>query len=983
MTRNPEISRAVRRALVLSAVAAASAATLPAQAQEQAAEEESTQTVTVTGTRIVRQDYQSASPIVTVGEDAFRQTGSTTVETMLNTLPQFVPSVTNTSNNPSNNGQANVELRGLETSRTLVLLDGKRIIPGGGEGVVDLNLLPSALISNVEIITGGASAAYGSDAIAGVVNFKTKDFQGLEFESNYGQTNESDGEEWQVSVTGGTSFAEGRGKFMGTASYSDRAGVKAGDRAFSRVARGWFGPDAGFLPLGSGTIEEGAVTVAAPQSAIDAVFAGYGFNPGTVTTNVFSVNADSTLFTVGDGETPSVVNFRGDTASETFNDLSYTYNYSPANYLQLPLERVAAFGRGTFELTPAAEVYLQGVWSEYDANTQLAPSPGSQMFIPVTNPFLPDDLRDLALARTNPNAPLSLSKRLTELGPRIEQNAYEVYQVIGGVQGVLFSENWNYDVYGSYGNLQIENTQLGSISRTALEQATFAADGGAALCGGLNPFGLNSISPECAEFVTVDAVNTFDVKQTIFEATISGSLFELPAGKVQSAFGVFYKEDEFAFVADDLLRADTTNSPATAAGLPVRADVSGFNASDNTFGKTDSTEFYTELSVPLLADRPGVESLDLNLGYRFADYSTAGGVNSYKAEMTYQPQSAFLARGSYQRAVRAPNITELFQPQVTNFPSIQGIGGDPCNINSSFRTGANAAQVRALCQAQGIDDSLIDAYNNPNQQASGLSGGNPLLFEESADTLTFGLVFTPQVDGFFSNFRASIDWYSIEIEDAIAEIEAETFVGRCYDAAFNPDFSTDNLFCNFFARSTFDGQIQDALEADQNIGAIETSGIDVQLDWAGAVGPGRLSVNWVTAYLDKYDRQELPGDVFTELKGTIGSTIATAYPEWKSTLNLGYSLGGVGLSARLRYIDSMTDVGDDTFSLDSENYIDIMGSYAFSQGLFDGITLRLGVTNLTDVDPPNYPSSVQSNTDPSTYDVLGRRYFVSALYKFQ
>jgi iron complex outermembrane receptor protein len=985
MTRNTEISRAVRRALVWSAVAAASAATIPAQAQEQT--EEDTQTVTVTGTRIVRQDYQSASPIVTVGEEAFRQTGSTTVETMLNTLPQFVPSVTNTSNNPSNNGQANVELRGLSPSRTLVLLDGKRVIPGGGEGIVDLNLLPSTLISNVEIITGGASAAYGSDAVAGVVNFKTKEVEGLEFETNYGQTKESDGEEWQASITGGMKFADGRGKLVGTAAYSDRAAVRAGDRDFSRVARGWFGPEDGFLPLGSGTIEEGTVTVNAPQAAVDTVFSSYGFAPGTVGTRVFSVNADNTLFTTGNGTTPSVTNFKGDTASETFNDISYTYNFSPPNYLQLPLERKSAFGRGSFEVTPAAEVYVQGVWSEYDANTQLAPSPGSQMFIPVTNPFLPADLAFLASQRVDDpstaanetTAPLSLSKRLTELGPRFENNAYEVYQFIGGVTGNVFSE-WTYDVYGSYGNLTIDNTQLGSISRTKLEQATFAADGGVALCGGLNPFGLGSISPECAEFVTVDAVNTFDVTQTIFEATISGGLFDLPAGKLQTALGVFYKEDEFAFIADELLRATTVNSPAPVA---VRADVSGFNASDNTTGKTDSTEFYTELSIPVLAKRPGVEKLDVNLGYRFADYSTAGGVNSYKGEMTYMPTQQFLARGSYQRAVRAPNIVELFQPQLTNFPSIASIGGDPCNVGSAARTGANAAQVRALCVAQGSPASGIDTYNAPNQQAAGLSGGNPNLFEESADTLTFGLVYTPQVDGFFSNFRASIDWYSIEIEDAIDEISASTFVGRCYDPAFNPEFTVDNVFCGFFGRSTSDGQIQDALELSQNIGALETSGIDVQLDWAGSVGPGRLNVNWVTAYLDKFDRQELPGDPFTELKGTLGETIGTAFPDLKSTLNVAYSIGGVGVSARFRYIDSMTDVGDDTFTIGSETYIDLMGSYAFSEGLFDGLTLRLGITNLSDIDPPNYPSAIQSNTDPSTYDVLGRRFFMSALYKFQ
>lgn len=964
MSTSNSLRRAVHYALLAGTAAAL---TTPVYAQDGEIGE-----VVVTGSRIIRPDYESASPIVTVSEANFRETGSTTVETMLNTLPQFVPSVTNTSNNPSNGGQANMELRGLGIERTLVLLDGKRIVPSDDTGAVDLNIIPASLISNVEIISGGASAAYGSDAIAGVVNIKTKDFEGIQFDGNWGQTTESDGEEWQFGITGGLTFADGRGKALFNVSYADRKAVLAADRDFARVALGYVNAETGFIPQGSGTIEEGAVTIAASQAAKDAVFAQYGIPAGTVTTNVFGFNNDGTLFTTGDGETPSVFNYRGDRTD--YSDLVYTYNFAPTNYLQLPLERTTAFGRVSFELSPAAEFYAQGLYADYEADTQLAPSPASQMFISPTNPYISADLATLLASRSDPTAPISLGKRVSELGPRYENNANEVFQITAGVRGELFGSRWNYDVYGSYGEVSIDNTQLGSVSRTRFEELTFAPDGGASICGGLNPFGLGSISQECADYIRVDALNTTDIKQTVAEATISGPLFNMPAGEVYTAFGVFYKKDESAFIADPDLRAETTG----AYGLPIRADVTGFNATDDVVGETDSTEFYGEIALPLLADLPGVNKLEARLGYRYADYSTVGGVNSYKGELTYEPVSSFLVRGSYQRAVRAPNIEELFQPQVTNFPSFNP--PDPCNATSPQRTGPNGAAIRALCLAQGLPADLIDSFNYANQQVEGLSGGNPDLQEETADTITFGLVFRPNVGA--GNLMASIDYYKIEIEDAISEVTAETFVDRCYNPAYNPNFELDNFYCNFFTRNSFNGEITDAAEVQNNIGAIHTSGIDLQVDYTVDVGPGTLGLNWAAAYIDKFDVQELPGDAFTEYKGTIGSTIASAFPEYKWVTTVRYGIGGADMSLRWRFIDSMKDEGDPEFKVGSTSYFDLTGSYAFSGNSLEGLVLRAGVTNLTDRDPKIYPNYVQSNTDPSTYDVLGRRYFLAMSYSF-
>jgi outer membrane receptor protein involved in Fe transport len=987
-TRN-SIRRAVRYALLTSATLVAASA-MPAQAADDTISE-----VVVTGSRIQRPDFESASPIVSVGQDSFENVATLSVETLLNSLPQFVPSVTNTSNNPSNGGQANVELRGLGTQRTLVLLDGRRVVPSNGTGVVDLNLLPPSLIGNVEIITGGASAVYGSDAVAGVVNFKTKDIEGIEFQTNFSQTSESDGDEMQFSVTAGTKFADGRGKIIGNISYSDREEVLAARRNFSRVALG-FDPVLGtFAPVGSGAIEEGVTTIAASQAAVNQVFGAYGVAPGAVTSRGFGFNDDGTLFSTGSGMPGSVQNFRGE-ITDTFNDAQFTYNFSPTNYLQLPLERTSFFTRASFDVSEQAQVYFQGIGARYEADTQLAPTPGTQLFVPVSNPFVTPDIRALAMSRgfalTDPDeiaaariANLSVNKRLTELGPRFENNEFTTYQALAGVKGDIGS-NWSYDVYGSYGRVELDNTQLGSISRSAVEQLTFAADGGQAACGGFNPFGLGSISPACADFVTVDALNKTTVEQTIAELVLTGAVATLPAGELRTAFGAFYKKDEFAFIADDKLRAST---PAIAAIPGVRdgtsagrVDVAGFNASDNTVGDTDSNEFYVEALVPILSDMPGAKRLEANFGYRFADYSTVGSVDSYKTELTYQPITSVTFRGSYQRAVRAPNISELFQPQVTNFPAINP--PDPCATNSPQRLGANGAQVRTLCAAQGLGPGLIDQFTFPNGQVQGLAGGNPNLGEETSDSFTYGVVYRPDSDNrFLSAFQVSLDYYKIEIEDAIAPITALNFVDRCYNPAFNPTFDPGNAFCGFFSRDPGTGEIVNASETAQNIGAIETAGVDVQIDWAADVGDGRLGVNLLGSWLDKFDQQDLPGDPFTPLVDTIGGALGGAFPRWKATLNTNYAFPfGLGLNARLRYIDNITDVAITDFEIGSIAYLDLTASYDFKEGPMKGLGLRLGVLNAGDRDPKIFPTSIQSNTDPSTYDVLGRRVFASAKFTF-
>src|SRR5690606_9900328 len=369
------IRNAVRRALCVGALATVTGYLPTAAAQEP--DDEALEEITVTGTRIVRQDYQSASPISTVDADLFQQTGAPTIETTLNTLPQFVPAITTTSNNPSNGGQANVALRGLDTTRTLVLLDGRRIVPSNATGVVDLNLIPASIIENVEVITGGASAVYGSDAIAGVVNIKTRDFVGLELSTNYGITSEDDGQTINLGITGGLESADGRGYAFGTINWADREEILQGDRPFSEVALDWDGT--AFQPVGSSTIRQGrwdATSSNLPsQAALDAYFAGQdpGHVGGTASPgHNYGFNPDGSLL-----DTAPVVNFTGDPNEplQPVNPASYTYNFAPPNYRQLPLERTSFFGRAGFSLSEDTEIYTQVMWADYQADQALAPTP--------------------------------------------------------------------------------------------------------------------------------------------------------------------------------------------------------------------------------------------------------------------------------------------------------------------------------------------------------------------------------------------------------------------------------------------------------------------------------------------------------------------------------------------------------------------------------------------------------------------------------
>jgi iron complex outermembrane receptor protein len=959
----------------------------------------------VTGSRIARPDFESASPIVTVSRENFVATGATSVEMVMNRMPQLVPDQTNTSNNPGLTGEARVQLRGLSPYRTLVLLDGRRVVPSNSEGTVDVNIIPASLVESVEIITGGASAVYGADAVAGVINFKLKEeFQGLQFDGSYTRTEQGDGDDYSVGITAGTGFAEDRGSAYLYVGYTERSSVTYDEREISRYPLGYFGPGAGgigpgggFLPLGSGSIQEGTIPrLPASQEAFDALFESYGYPAGTVPyQREFGFNQDGSLFTMGDWETPgSVANFRGERDDFFFNDQRYSFNYASWNYLQMPLERVWSFGRGSFEFGSGHEVFAQGLYADYSAEMALAPSPAAPLWIPVSNPYVSPDLKFLLDSRADPAADLWLNKRLVELGPRTGLNEYAVYQLTAGIDGPLL-DRWTYDAYAQYGRNTRKETLGGAVLRSRVHELTYAPDGGQSICGEFNLFGVDRISKDCAAYISGSAVNRQEYEQTILEATVSGTLADLPAGELRGVFGVMYKRDEFFYDGADVASAYLDD------GL---ADWAGLNPYDDLSGSDHNTDLYVEALIPVLADRTAVRKLDVGLGYRYSDYKLAGGADTWKAELMYEPVDPLLLRSSLQRAVRVPNIFELYDPQLPQRWDADPFygGGDPCEAGSEYRSGPDAAGVEALCLAQGVPAGLLPEFRDQDGAHFGVEGGNPDLEPETADTLTLGFVLRSwSSDPLWSSMQMSLDWYRIEIEDAIETVYFEDALNLCFDADVNPDFRASNLWCGFFSRDPATGEIAEITEILSNIDGFKVSGVDLQLDWQVPVGPGTAGFNAVVSWMDYFEYIEPPGLPTFNKVGYAGGLyygrywgIGDARPEWKWIVNLQYAWPSFAIGTRWNHVDGVRDLyelfsdeyeWEDPFksvAVPSYDYFSLFLSYAAAEGVLAGLSFTAGVENLTDEDPPLMHSGPGPNTDASQYDVFGRRYYARLSYRF-
>lgn len=961
MSTSNSIRRAVRHALLAGATATAVTA-LPATAQEQSTISE----VVVTGSRILNRDTVADTPIMTVDQTEVLQSGNITVDHYLNTLPQVTPTVSSQSNNPSLNGRAHIDLRGLGIVRNLVLIDGRRGMGSGfgtgGGTAVDINTIPAALIERVEVITGGAGATYGADAVAGVTNFiMKKSFDGVAIGSTYRLTEQEDGQEWSADMTFGGDFADGRGSAVFNASYFKRDDMYKDARVFAEQASSATSIfPGGSWTTGTNTPDPAAVAGVFGAGACPANggSAGYGFNP------------DGTLFCTGVANSPfDPVGFTGPDswiATQFFPD-SFSYNFEPDNILVLPMERWSLYTHIDMEMTSFFKPYVTAQYTNYNALQELAPTPagGTTGFtIPVTNPFIPAQLASLLATRATPDADFAFAKRFNDLGGRTGYNTHDVWQLTIGGRGDI-TEKWAYDIYGSYGRSVLNELQGGNVRLDRTQELLEAADGGASLCeGGLNLFGNAPISQECADRISLDAKNLTVAEQEVVEGVISGEVFDLPAGPLQVAVGAGYRKITVDFQPDSGLQP----------GI-----VAGFNQQLPASGSLDFTDIFTEISIPILADLPAVKDLGLTLGARTTDNNVTGSAETWKATMDWTMVDWFRLRGGFQHAVRSPNISELFAPQVNNFPNL--VNSDPCNFNSSFRTGASAAQVQALCAAQ--SPVAGDAgYSQPSGQANGITGGNPNLQPEEADTYTVGFVLqSPSTNPALERLSVSLDYWSIKVEDLIAAVGAVTIVQRCYNRdGANPTFDINNVWCAQFARDPGNGGVIELAQLSRNQATWETSGIDLTVNYGIGLGSwGDLGLRLQGTWVGKFDQQTSADDPVYDFAGSIGATTGSAAPELKYTFTTSYSYENLSVQLVSRFIDEMIHANVVTGNspvtntgVDSTWYFDLSSSYE----LTDKITLRLGVNNVTDQEPRLYTPNIQANTDPSTYDILGRRYFL-------
>lgn len=953
--KTSKLNNAIKCAL-LSTVTGLTSLAVPALAQE-ATEADSVEKIAVTGSRIRKADFVSNAPVATVGAEQFQLTATVNTESLLNTLPQVIPGLDRTSNNPGN-GTATVDLRGLGTNRTLVLINGTRAVPTAGTGTVDINTIPTALIEDVEVLTGGASAVYGSDAVAGVLNFIMKDdFEGVSINAGYETTEQGDADIYNTDLTIGGNFADGRGNVVVNMSYTDRAELFQGDRDFASVAL--FDSDSGLIPGGSSGV---------PGTGIFA--AGLAdFSPESLGI-VFNQDGSIRPF-VTDGEP---------------NDF---YNYAPVNYIQLPQERHQFTALGHYEINEHAEIYARAMFTDSRVPQQLAPTPIFQTstFTLDGNPFI-DDASEQILSDAlgdgvdtdgdgiDDTATAFLRRRLEEVGPRRSEAAFNSFQFLTGLRGAISDSNWTYDVYYSTGKVSGGFALQGNVNRGRFNQALLlatdnagnvllddngnpscadpSANGSIIACAPMNLFGEGNISDDAAEFLKTAVASTTVFNQKIWSASVAGDsegYFELPGGPIGIAFGIEKQSQNFEFIP----------SQDQAAGT-----IAGFNGAPGVSGGYSVSDVFGELYLPILEGVPFAELLDVELAYRQADYSTIGSVEAHKIAASWQPIEEIRFRAGFNTAVRAPNITELFSPRNEGFPGAI----DPCSA-----LGSPDAATAAICQATGVPAANVGSpvLNLASNQVRAFAGGNPNLKEEEAETLTVGMVVTPTDD-----FSLSFDYFDIEIEDAITPFGggASNILQTCYDptASFG---GAGSAFCNAITRRA-DGNIIGVETASQNVATRTLKGFDLITDYNFDLVDGTFTISYLGTLTTESHFLAFQGGNLLECEGMFGTICGEPVPEYKHRMTFKWSTDDLTAQLLWRHVGSVKD--DDT---SNEYNVESIGTYdgfdaSASYHINDNYRVTVGIDNLLDQAPPIMGgNSQQSNTWPATYDVFGRTYSIS------
>jgi outer membrane receptor protein involved in Fe transport len=1012
MSANAKASPARRTALasaISSAIAVALGTSGAAQAQEAPAETAQGEDIVVTGSRIARDVTDASTPLAIIDAEEIKLSGSMNVDKVLGDSPQFVQATNggataNTVPAGSAAGAAYANLRGFGPTRSLTLVNGRRFAIFGPEQITDLNTIPTALVARTEVVTGGSSAVYGSDAITGVVNFIMRDdFEGVEVGGQYGFDSATSTPTFSTDLTFGGNFGDGRGNAVVSLNYFKREGFTRRDRGdwaelpygeACVTAESWSAELIG-IPNGSS-----AANCEASGGRMGFIFSGSGDIPN----GRFTIpTATRNLPNVASALTAAGLGGMGDNGF-TFDDAGTTarlaqrpaddFNLTLFNYLQVPQERWMLNAFSHFDFTEKTTGYLEFHFSNNRVDQQLTQANiGGDFLINTNNPYLSPAMQNVLVQldaaetgtrtlqqgpityTTTPNdgrAVITAGRRLVELPFRHNVDDHNVWRTALGFKGDLgdasesFLRKLSYDVYYTFARSEDSSRQEGSASRSR-----YAA---ALLANGANPpvaniFGQN-LDETAVNAIKINATNVTNAEQQVLAATLGGEAFDMPAGAVGFSLGFEWRKAEAEYIPDEFLRS---------------GDVVGFNPGLPTAGDVTSKDLFAEVRLPLLAELPFVQSLTANGGFRSSDYDLegVGRVSTYLYGLDWRLNKTVAFRGQFQRAIRAPNIGDLFGGLQLNFPTLT----DPCSSrNTANRTDA----VRDLCIATGVPAAAVfTAGVQPDNVVPSRSGGNPDLQEESSDTRTFGVVLTPEA---IPELAVTLDYFDISLDDAIAQLGggAQNTLNLCYFTV--QDAASD--FCRAVHRNTATGAISvpfslDVLQA--NIGGLETSGFDLNGRYGFDAGKHRFDISTAWTYTDEFTvtpMQATPENT-NECVGAYGATCGEPIPELKGVTRFTWTLGSLGVSLRHRFIDSVTTdryvlpqrrgatpPALSTFTnpkLDSQNYIDLSVTYDIGEKA----EVFAGVNNVFDTDPPIIVGQGgYGNTFPATYDYAGMTVFL-------
>ena len=895
--------------------------------------------IIITGSRLARPELEQASPIAIVSSEDFALSGQVNVENVLKDLPQLVPSLSGASNNPGG-GVSTADLRGLGATRTLVLVNNRRYVAYDSTQIVDLNTIPAGLIDRVEIVTGGRSAVYGSDAIAGVLNFSLKqNFSGVEANASYRLTGVGDGGTSDLNLLVGHNFDGGRGNVTLYVDYTKRDGILQSERDYSKQA---------LVDDGSGNLIAGG-----------------------------SGSIEGTRFAIGGVNRK----FNTDGSYSAYNSKTDAYNYAPYNYLQVPQERLLTSGQAHYQVSDHLNLYAEGQYIHNQVQNQLAPTPFTgSVSLDVDSSFLSPSSKALLSSYDKDGdgyVTASIYRRLTEVGNRVSDLDSKAYRGVIGANGEI-GGNWKYDAYFSFARTRQVETQKGNVSRSRVLQAlhtTYDSSGNLVCsdssngCVPLNIFGAGNISDEAARFIAITTRNESEITEKVVSASITNSnLFDLGAGPAGIAVGAEYRDEFGSYNPDEALSS---------------GDVVGFNAGEGLSGGYNVKELFAEIDVPLVADKPFFHRLEANGAYRYSYYSTAAkSVSTYSGGLIWAPIQDISLRSQYSRAVRAPTVSNLYSGSSQDFPTAT----DPCTLAVAV-TNANLA---ASCVATGVPTSALGtAYDGGSTQIETVNGGNPNLREETADTYTLGVVLQPR---FLKRFSLSIDYYRIKIDNYIANPGTSNIIRACYGDASNNYTPYNSSYCSLLPRDSNSYAITGASNILSNTGGVTTHGVDFEARYSlplafGAFGEGGSTLSFRvsgTRLIDfNYNPLAAIPNLTTDCAGKFGVTCGNPYAKWRLSARTTWSAGPVKLSLAYRYLSPVDDDDDTTqYSVEhikAYHYFDLTAAVDVTKRF----TWTFGVNNLFNRLPPILgDNQEQSNTYPSTYDPYGRAFFTSILLKF-